>query len=431
VEIVREIWRAVGELGFAGGRVLEPGAGAGVFIGLAPARAEITAVELDPTTAAIARALYPHATVRAESFATSRLPDGHFDLSIGNVPFADVVLHDPVHNRGRHSIHNHFIVKSLALTRPGGLVAVLTSRYTLDAANPAARREMNDLGELLGAVRLPTGAHRRAAGTDAVTDLLILRRRDGLTVKRVEKAVLVGEQRLQERLDNPKDLGVCFEQTGIDYLFVDEAHQYKNLHTASNIRDAAIDGSKRASDLHMKIEYLRARHGERVATMATATPIANSITEAHVMQRYLRPDLLAAAGVEDFDAWAATFGELVTEIEMAPTGGGSYRMHTRFARFQNVPEMLRMWHLFADVKTPEDLFRGSEESTGWSGLTRLAGDWCVFSAGRCCGRIGSVRWRWEGHSRAGEGTVARRGLRRDPGSSAWRSRVLERPRRRV
>jgi hypothetical protein len=178
---------------------------------------------------------------------------------------------------------------------------------------------------------------------------------DGLTVKRVEKAVLAGEQRLKERLDNPKDRGVCWENTGVDYLLIDEAHSYKNLRTASNIRDAAIDGSKRASDLHMKIEYLRSRHGERVATMATATPIANSITEAHVMQRYLRPDLLAAAGVEDFDAWAATFGELVTEIEMAPTGGGSYRMHTRFARFQNVPEMLRMWHLFADVKTHEDL----------------------------------------------------------------------------
>jgi hypothetical protein len=84
----------------------------------------------------------------------------------------------------------------------------------------------------------------------------------------------------------------------------------------------------------LKTEYLRERHGERVITMATATPIANSITEAHVMQRYLRPDLLADAGVEHFDAWAATFGQTVTEIEMAPTGGGNYRMATRFARFQ-------------------------------------------------------------------------------------------------
>ena len=176
-----------------------------------------------------------------------------------------------------------------------------------------------------------------------------------LTVKRLEKMVLSHEQQLKKRLDGNKDTGVTFEETGIDYVIVDEAHGYKNLATVSNIRDARIEGSKRSSDLHMKLEWLRERHGRRVATMATATPIANSVTEAHVMQRYLRPDLLQAAGVEHFDAWAATFGQTVTEIEMAPTGGGSYRLNTRFARFQNVPEMLRMWHVFADVKTGEDL----------------------------------------------------------------------------
>ena len=103
----------------------------------------------------------------------------------------------------------------------------------------------------------------------------------------------------------------------------------------------------------MKLEYLRERYGTRVATLATATPLANSVTEAHVMQRYLRPDLLEAAGVTAFDAWAATFGSTVSELEMGPAGG--FRMKTRFARFQNVPEMLRMWHVPADVKTPEDL----------------------------------------------------------------------------
>jgi hypothetical protein len=95
---------------------------------------------------------------------------------VGNVPFAKVVLSDSRHNPGQHSLHNHAIIKALHLVRPGGLVAVLTSRYTLDAQNPAARREMAQLADLVGAVRLPTGAHRRAAGTDVVTDLLILRR---------------------------------------------------------------------------------------------------------------------------------------------------------------------------------------------------------------------------------------------------------------
>ena len=178
-QIAAAIWQAVRELGFTGGRVLEPGCGAGIFLGLAVQGTELTGVELDLSTAAIARALYPRATIRAESFAATRLPDGYFDLAIGNVPFADVRLHDPRHNPGGHSLHNHFILKSLALTRPGGLVAVLTSHYTLDAANPAARREMNALADLIGAVRLPTGAHHRAAGTDALMDLLILRRREG------------------------------------------------------------------------------------------------------------------------------------------------------------------------------------------------------------------------------------------------------------
>ena len=178
---------------------------------------------------------------------------------------------------------------------------------------------------------------------------------EGLTVKRLEAALLRAEERLKARLDSVKDPGITFEATGVDYLCIDEAHGYKNLQTSSNITDAAIDGSMRASDLHMKIDYLRRRNGSRVVTFATATPIANSVTEAHVMQRYLRPDLLEAAGVSVFDSWAATFGQVVTQVELAPEGGDSFRVKSRFARFRNVPEMLRMWHVFADVKTAADL----------------------------------------------------------------------------
>ncbi len=175
--IARQMWRALRDLGFTGGTVLEPGSGVGTFIGLAPGTAQMTGVELDPITAAISAALYPHATIRGESFADTRLAEGSFDAAVGNVPFGNVTLHDPVHNGTRQSMHNHFIVKSLALTRPGGMVAVLTSHFTMDAQNPGARREMNDLADLVGGVRLPTGAHRRAAGSDVVTDLLIFRRR--------------------------------------------------------------------------------------------------------------------------------------------------------------------------------------------------------------------------------------------------------------
>uniref|UniRef100_UPI003899C835 helicase-related protein n=1 Tax=Pigmentiphaga litoralis TaxID=516702 RepID=UPI003899C835 len=174
----KAVWGTLARLGFTEGEVLEPGSGAGTFIGLAPEGARMTGVELDPVTAGIAQYLYPHAEVRNESFADTRYRAGHFDAVVGNVPFADLVLHDPRHNTGGHSMHNHFIIKSLALTRPGGMVAVLTSSFTLDAGNPAARREMNTMADLIGAVRLPTGAHRRAAGTEALTDLLVFRRRE-------------------------------------------------------------------------------------------------------------------------------------------------------------------------------------------------------------------------------------------------------------
>jgi N12 class adenine-specific DNA methylase len=173
------------------------------------------------------------------------------------------------------------------------------------------------------------------------------------SVKRLERMKLQTEERIKNKLDGVKDPGITFEQTGIDYLFADEAHAYKNLRTPSNIPNMSVDGSQRASDLDMKIAYLRERY-DRVATLATATPIANSMGEAYTMQRYLRPDLFTDAGITDFDTWAATFGQTTTAIEVAPDGGGM-RMQTRFAKFVNVPELLRMWHVTADIKTAEDL----------------------------------------------------------------------------
>ena len=185
--IAQTMWDVVTDAGFGTDRepvrVLEPGCGAGTFIGLAPAAvtakdSALFGVELDPTTAAIAKHLYPHADIRQESFADTRIPRDYLDLVIGNVPFGKVALHDPVHNGGNHSLHNHFIIKSLALTRPGGVVTVLTSHYTMDATNPAARREIAAMADLVAAVRLPMSAHQRAAGTQVITDVLVLRRRD-------------------------------------------------------------------------------------------------------------------------------------------------------------------------------------------------------------------------------------------------------------
>ena len=221
-QTVQVMWRMLEGLGFAGGRVLEPGCGVGTFIGLAPASAEMTGVELDPTTARIAAALYPGAEVRAESFVDSPFPDGVFDAVIGNVPFADVRLHDRRHNPGSHSLHNHFIIKSLALTRPGGVVAVLTSSFTMDAQNPAARREMQQQADLVGAVRLPAGTHRRSAGTEAVTDLLVFRRR------------LPGEEARPFAWEQLADIEVEGKQARVNRYFVDHPDRVLGTFTLRN-----------------------------------------------------------------------------------------------------------------------------------------------------------------------------------------------------
>jgi N12 class adenine-specific DNA methylase len=179
-EAADAIWRAVRRAGFTGGRVLEPGVGAGTFLATRPGDIETidaVGVEVDPVTAGIARLLHPEATIRSESFAATRYPDGWFDLTVGNVPFGNYKLFDPLHNRAGLTIHNYFIHKSLAMTRPGGYVAVLTSCYTLDALNATARAAMAETADLVGALRLPDGAMQAVAGTEAGMDLVVLRRR--------------------------------------------------------------------------------------------------------------------------------------------------------------------------------------------------------------------------------------------------------------
>ncbi|MFI1568472.1 SNF2-related protein [Streptomyces sp. NPDC020490] len=181
-DLVRSIWDAMRQLGFRGGRVLEPGSGSGNFIGFAPILTHepvrMTGVEVEPTTAAIARHLYPDAQIISSGLEEVPLADGGFDGVVGNVPFGRYKRFDKVHNPDLAlSIHDHFVLKSLYATRPGGIVALITSRYTLDAENPGARERMYQLGDLVGAVRLPARAHAAAAGTDVVTDVLFLRRR--------------------------------------------------------------------------------------------------------------------------------------------------------------------------------------------------------------------------------------------------------------
>jgi N12 class adenine-specific DNA methylase len=175
-------------------------------------------------------------------------------------------------------------------------------------------------------------------------------------VKELEKAKKRLATKLKDRADREnKDDAISFEQMGIDRVFVDESDLYKNLgFTSKMTRIAGLPNteSNRALDMYMKTRYLAERNGGIV--FATGTPISNTMAEMYTLQRYLAPETLKAAGVEQFDAWAANFGEPVTSLELAPDGSG-YRMHTRFAKFVNLPELLSMFRSFADVQTADML----------------------------------------------------------------------------
>ncbi|MHC6214677.1 helicase-related protein [Rhodococcus ruber] len=181
--IVAELWRAAARAGLPDGAVvLEPGCGAGHFVGTAPEKVRMVGVEIEPISAKIAHYLYPSQQIRNHGFERNFAPEATFTGAIGNVPFGKFSPVDPLHNPGGLAIHNHFIAKSLALTAPGGYVAVVTSMFTSDARRAEERAAITAKGDLIGAVRLPTGAFDRQASTAVVTDVLIFRRReDGAT----------------------------------------------------------------------------------------------------------------------------------------------------------------------------------------------------------------------------------------------------------
>ncbi len=175
-------------------------------------------------------------------------------------------------------------------------------------------------------------------------------------VKELEKAKKRLEAKIKDRTGREKkDDGVTFEQLGIDRIFVDEADLFKNLgFTTKMQRIAGLPNteSNRAMDMFMKTRYVSERSGGII--FATGTPISNTMAEMYTLQRYLAQSQLEAAGVAHFDAWAANFGEPVTALELSPDGSG-YRMHTRFAKFVNLPELLSQFRTFADIQTAEML----------------------------------------------------------------------------
>lgn len=184
------------------------------------------------------------------------------------------------------------------------------------------------------------------------------KRAENFTVKQMERMRKQLEKKLDKLNDQSrKDDVVTFEQLGVDSLMVDEAHAFKNLAVLSKMRNVAgisQTESQRASDLYMKCRYLDEITGSRGVVFATGTPISNSMAELYTMQRYLQRETLEQHGLSSFDAWASTFGETVTAVELAPEGTG-YRTKTRFSKFYNLPELMSMFKQVADVQTADML----------------------------------------------------------------------------
>ena len=178
------------------------------------------------------------------------------------------------------------------------------------------------------------------------------------SIKQLEKTKRGLETRLEKlRAEHRKDDVVTFEELGVDRLFVDEAHSYKNLYLYTKMRNVAglsVTEAQKSSDMFAKCRYMDEITGGKGVIFATGTPVSNSMTELYTMQRYLQYDTLKRKGLAHFDCWASTFGETVTAIELAPEGTG-YRARTRFAKFFNLPELMAMFKEAADIKTADQL----------------------------------------------------------------------------
>lgn len=178
--VIKAVYEAVGNMGFESGNILEPSMGVGNFFGLLPESmqdSKLYGVELDPITGRMAKLLYPQAEITVGGFETTDRRD-FYDLAVGNVPFGDYKVNDRPYNKLGFSIHNYFFAKVLDQVRPGGVVAFLTSRYTMDAKSPEVRKYLAQRAELLGAIRLPNNAFKANAGTGVVSDIIFLQKRD-------------------------------------------------------------------------------------------------------------------------------------------------------------------------------------------------------------------------------------------------------------
>ena len=308
--VIRSIYDAVERMGFRSGNILEPSMGVGNFFGMLPdsmADSRLYGVELDSITGRIAKMLYPQADITVAGFETTDRRD-FYDLAVGNVPFGQYKVNDKAYNKLGFSIHNYFFAKAIDQVRPGGVVAFVTSRYTMDSKDSTARKHMAERADLLGAIRLPNNAFRANAGTDVVSDIIFLQKRD-----------------------RPADIEPAWVQLGktedgfaINQYFADHPEMVLGvLSTESTqygreeLTIAPIEGANLADQLAEAVQHIEGQYTE----VEVETPdIADAENEKHILP--------ADPDVKNF-SYTVVDGEVfyrensvMTQVELSDTAKG-------------------------------------------------------------------------------------------------------------
>ena len=308
--VIRGIYDAVEHMGFRSGSILEPSMGVGNFFGMLPdsmAGSRLYGVELDSITGRIAQKLYPQADITVAGFETTDRRD-FYDLAVGNVPFGQYKVNDKAYNKLGFSIHNYFFAKAIDQIRPGGVIAFVTSRYTMDSKDSTARKHMAERADLLGAIRLPNNAFRANAGTDVVSDIIFLQKRD-------------------RPIDHEPDwvqLGKTEDGFAINQYFVDHPEMILGaLSTESTqygreeLTVAPIEGANLADQLAEAVQHIEGQYTE----VEVETPdIADAENEKHILP--------ADPDVKNF-SYTVVDGEVfyrensvMTQVELSDTAKG-------------------------------------------------------------------------------------------------------------
>ena len=308
--VIRSIYDAVERMGFHSGNILEPSMGVGNFFGMLPdtmADSRLYGVELDSITGRIAQKLYPQADITVAGFETTDRRD-FYDLAVGNVPFGQYKVNDKAYNKLGFSIHNYFFAKAIDQVRPGGVVAFVTSRYTMDSKDSTARKHIAERADLLGAIRLPNNAFRANAGTDVVSDIIFLQKRD--------RPADIEPDWVQ--LGKTED-GFAINQYFVDHpeMVLGELTTESTQYGREELTVAPLEGTSLADQLAEAVQHIEGQYAE----VEVETPdIADAENEKHILP--------ADPEVKNF-SYTVVDGEVfyrensvMTQVELSDTAKG-------------------------------------------------------------------------------------------------------------